>query len=339
MFSFESFLNLPLIWASIIAIAVYVYIILDGFDLGVGILFPFAPTEECRRRMLNSIAPFWDGNETWLVLGGGGLFVAFPLAYSIIMPAFYVPLMAMLISLVFRGVAFEFHYKAKANRRFIWDYAFHFGSLFAAFAQGCMLGAFVQGIPMIGRDFVGTPFSWASPFSIMTGVAVVMGYALLGSTWLVMKTDATTQAWARKVSKYVVLYVIIFMFAVSVSVPFLEEEIYARWFNWPSFGYLVIIPILALIISIWLIYSIRREDEVKPFLLTVLLFSISYIGLAVSLFPWMVPHSIPYWEAAGSPHTQSLMLVGVVFILPVVLAYTAYNYYVFKGKSRADDVY
>ncbi len=339
MFSFEEFINLPLIWAAIIAIAVYIYIILDGFDLGVGIIFPFAPSEECRRKMLNSIAPFWDGNETWLVLGGGGMFVAFPLAYSIIFPAFYIPLIVMLISLVFRGVAFEFHYKASAKRRFIWDYAFHFGSLMAAFAQGVMLGAFVQGIPMIGRDFVGTAFSWASPFSMMTGVAVVMGYALLGSSWLVMKTDSVTQKWARKVTKYAVLYVIVFMFAVSMWVPFLNQEIYAKWFAWPSFGYLVIIPVLAITISIMLIRSIINEREYQPFLLTVLLFSVSYLGLAVSMFPWMVPHTIPYWEAAGTPETQSLMLVGVVVVLPVILAYTAFNYYVFKGKTNSDDIY
>ncbi len=339
MFSFESFLDLPLIWACIIALAIYVYVVLDGFDLGVGILFPFAPSEECRRRMLNSIAPFWDGNETWLVLGGGGLLVAFPLAYSIIFPAFYIPLIAMLIALVFRGVAFEFHYKSTGNARFFWDHAFHFGSLFAAFAQGVMLGAFVQGIPIIGQDFVGSPFSWASPFSMMTGVALVMGYALLGSTWLVMKTDAITQEWARKVSKYVVLYVIIFMSFVSLSVPFLNEEIYSRWFTWPSFAYLVIIPVIAFILSIWLIQSIRRGKESQPFLLTVLLFTISYIGLAVSLYPWIVPHVIPYWEAAATPETQSLMLVGVVLILPIVIAYTAFNYYVFRGKSSHEDVY
>lgn len=339
MFSFESFLNLPLIWAGIIGLAIFVYVLLDGFDLGVGILFPFAPSNECRRRMLNSIAPFWDGNETWLILGGGGLFAAFPLAYAVLMPAFYIPMLTMLIALVFRGVAFEFHYKSHDNARFIWDYAFHFGSLIAAFAQGVMLGAFVQGVQMDGRIFAGGAFSWATPFALMTGFAVVCGYALLGSTWLVMKTDAGTQTWARKVTQYVLLYVIVFMCAVSAWVPFLNDDLHQRWFTWPNFLYLSPIPLATIALCLYLIRSLIRKLEYTPFILTIGLFALNYLGLMVSIYPWIVPYGLHFKDAAAVGPSQSLMLVGVVLILPVILAYTAYNYYVFRGKSSHEDVY
>ena len=193
MFSFESFLDLPLVWYSLIGTAILMYILLDGFDLGVGILFPFAPSDQCRDRMMNSIAPFWDGNETWLVLGGGGLFAAFPLAYAILMPAFYIPIILMLLGLIFRGVAFEFRFKATGKSRRIWDYSFHFGSLVATFMQGMVLGTFVHGIAVDGRNFGGGAFDWLNAFSVMTGAALVTGYALLGATWTIMKTEADTQ--------------------------------------------------------------------------------------------------------------------------------------------------
>lgn len=339
MFSFESFLNLPLIWAGIIALAIFVYVCLDGFDLGVGIIFPFAPSLECRRRMLNSIAPFWDGNETWLVLGGGGLFAAFPLAYAILLPAFYIPVLTMLIALVFRGVAFEFHYKASEKRRFIWDYAFHFGSLVAAFSQGVMLGAFVQGVGFEGRAFIGGPFSWATPFALMTGFALVCGYALLGSTWLIMKTDGTTQKWARKVTQYVLLYVIIFMTAVSLWIPFLKPNIFIRWFSWPNILYLSVIPAAVVFAFGTLIQSLRRGHEYLPFLMSLFLFVLNYIGLMVSIYPWIVPYGLHFKDAAAVGPSLTLMLIGVAITLPVIFAYTAYNYYVFRGKSSHEDLY
>lgn len=339
MFSFDSFLNLPMIWAGIIGLAIFVYVCLDGFDLGVGILFPFAPSEECRRRMLNSIAPFWDGNETWLILGGGGLFAAFPLAYSILLPAFYIPVSTMLIALVFRGVAFEFHYKASARKRFIWDYAFHFGSLVAAFAQGVMLGAFVQGVSIEGRHFAGGPFDWATPFALMTGFALVCGYALLGSTWLIMKTDSTTQDWARRVSRYVLLYVIVFMGTVSLWLPFIQPEVYLRWFTWPNLMFLSPIPAAAAVLVLMLIQSLRHHKEFQPFFITITLFVLNYLGLMISIYPWIVPYSLHFSDAAAVGPSLSLMLVGVVITLPVILAYTGYNYYVFRGKSSHEDVY
>lgn len=339
MFNFESFLNLPLIWAGIIGLAIFIYVCLDGFDLGVGIIFPFAPNTDSRRIMLNSIAPFWDGNETWLILGGGGLFAAFPLAYAILLPAFYIPVLTMLIALVFRGVAFEFHYKASEKRRFIWDYAFHFGSLVAAFSQGVMLGAFVQGVSFEGRDFIGGPFSWATPFSLMTGFAVVCGYALLGSTWLIMKTEGAMQKWARKVSMYVLLYVLIFMGAVSIWVPFIEPRIFARWFSWPNIMYLCVIPAAVAFTLIILFRSLRNQSEYKPFLATLGLFVLNYLGLMISIYPWMVPYRLHFTEAAAIGPSLSLLLVGVAITLPVILAYTAYNYYVFRGKSTHENMY
>jgi len=289
--------------------------------------------------MINSIAPFWDGNETWLILGGGGLFAAFPLAYSILSPAFYIPILTMLIALVFRGVAFEFHYKSSEKARFIWDYCFHFGSLIAAFAQGVILGAFVQGVQVDGRHFAGGPFDWATPFALMTGFAVVCGYALLGSTWLIMKTDGTMQIWARKVSEYVLLYVIVFMAAVSAWVPFLNNDLHERWFTWPHFLYLSPIPIATVAACLLLIRSLIRLDQHKPFILTLVLFVLNYLGLMISIYPWIVPYSVHYADAAAVGPSQSLMLVGVVLILPIILAYTAYNYYIFRGISSHEDLY
>ncbi|RZI45349.1 cytochrome d ubiquinol oxidase subunit II [Candidatus Finniella inopinata] len=339
MFSFESFLNLPLIWGGLIATAIFLYVLLDGFDLGVGILFPFAPSEACRNKLMNSIAPFWDGNETWLVLGGGGLFAAFPLAYAILMPAFYMPIMVMLLGLIFRGVAFEFRFKATARGRKLWDYAFHFGSLIASFCQGVMLGTFVQGVSVQGRVFSGAGFDWFSPFALMTGAALVFGYALLGATWLVMKTDDQTQKWARSCAKYVAIYVIGFMGLVCVWVPSLNHQICHRWFSMPNLVYLAPIPLLTIWTASTLFQSLARQDEAKPFLMSILLFALGYAGLAVSLWPWVVPYQVSLRQAAAAPESLSLLLVGVVLFLPCVLGYTAYSYYVFRGKSHADSEY
>src|SRR5208283_5185311 len=264
MFSFESSLDLPLIWFGLLVTALFLYVMLDGFDLGVGILFPFAPSDECRDRMMNSIAPFWDGNETWLVLSGGGLFAAFPLAYSILMPALYMPVILMLLGLIFRGVAFEFRFKA-VKSRFIWDYAFHFGSIVAAFMQGMILGAFVKGVQVEGRSFAGQPFDWLSAYSFMTGVALLFGYALLGSTWLVMKTGEITQQWARKCASYVLGYVGVFMGIVSISMPIMNAGVRDLWFSLPDFFYLLPVPLVTagLFIMIW--YDLHRGMETRPF--------------------------------------------------------------------------
>lgn len=339
MFDLSHVVDLPLIWGFIIAIAVFLYVLLDGFDLGIGILFPLAPSDKCRDRMMNSIAPFWDGNETWLVLGGGGLFAAFPLAYSILMPAFYIPIIIMLLGLILRGVAFEFRFKANRSRK-LWDVAFHFGSLGAAFCQGMILGAFVQGVEVDGRNFSGGAFDWATGFSVMTGIALVFGYALLGATWLVMKTEDVTRQWARSVASYVLAVVGIFMVLVSISVPFINERIKDFWFSTPDIYYLSIIPAITAILFFFLWRQLHKAVcDYKPFFITIGIFLMGYLGLGLSMFPWIVPYQYNLWEAATAGPGLSLMLVGVIPALPLILCYTAYCYYVFRGKSGHEHMY
>lgn len=339
MFNLDYLIDLPLIWGGLIATAVFMYVLLDGFDLGCGILFPFAPSHKCRDRIMNSIAPFWDGNETWLVLGGGGLLVAFPLAYAVILPAVYIPVILMLLGLILRGVAFEFRFKASMGHRFIWDYAFHGGSLLAAFMQGIILGAYVQGITVEGRSFAGGPFDWLTPFALLTGAGVVCGYALLGATWLVMKTEDETQRWARKTAAYVLGLVGLFMGGVSASVPFINEGIRHFWFSTPNFYILSFIPLAtaACFLVIW--KDLRGNAEYRPFLLSVMVFFFGYLGLGLSLWPWVVPYHFTLWQASAASEPLSLMLVGAVVLLPVILAYTAYSYYVFRGKTDHEPHY
>ncbi len=338
MFSFESFLDLPLIWGVIIATAVFLYVFLDGFDLGVGIMFPFAPSEKCRDKMMNSIAPFWDGNETWLVLGGGGLFAAFPLAYAIIMPAFYLPVILMLLGLIFRGVAFEFRFKAKKSKK-LWDFAFHYGSLLAAFMQGMILGSFVEGIKVEGRSFAGGPFDWISGFSFLTGLALVFGYILLGSTWLIMKTDSTTQNWARRTACYSLGFVGLAMVIVTISMPVMNPEIYEFWFTAPTVYYLLPIPLITIYAFIQIWRSALGNGEYKPFIYSMLIFLLSYVGLAISFYPMIVPFEVDIWKAAAAPESLSIMLIGVGIMLPTILVYTGYCYYIFRGKTSEESAY
>jgi cytochrome bd ubiquinol oxidase subunit II len=340
MFNLEHVIDLPLIWGLLIATAIFLYVLLDGFDLGVGILFPFAPSDKCRDRMMNSIAPFWDGNETWLVLGGGGLFAAFPLAYSVLLPAFYIPITMMLLGLIMRGVAFEFRFKAEKDSRRLWDYVFHFGSLCAAFCQGMILGAFVQGVEVDGRNFSGGPFDWATSFSIMTGIAVIFGYALLGSTWLVMKTEDITEEWARHVGSYVLGFVGLFMGLVSVIMPFLNKSIMKLWFSTPNIYYLMPIPLstLGLFIMVW--HDLHQQKATYgPFFASIGIFLMGYLGLAISIFPWIIPFKYNIWDAAAATPGLSLMLVGVLPLLPLILGYTGYCYYVFRGKVSHENMY
>jgi cytochrome d ubiquinol oxidase subunit II len=334
MFNLGGFLDLPLIWYGLIATAIFLYVLLDGFDLGVGILFPFAPSDSCRDRMMNSVAPFWDGNETWLVLGGGGLFAAFPLAYAILMPAFYIPIILMLLGLIFRGVAFEFRFKAEGKSRRIWDYSFHFGSLTATFMQGIVLGTFVHGVAVDGRNFAGGAFDWFDAFSVMTGLALVAGYALLGATWTVMKTEGETQDWARQCAKYVMVLVAIFMGLVSVTMPLMNSDIKELWFSLPNFYFLQPMPILSLVFVVLLWRDLRKDQrEFRPFFLTLGIFLMNYIGIGVSTWPWLVPFKVSLWDAAAAPESQSLLLIGTAVLLPCVLAYTGYCFWVFRGKA------
>jgi cytochrome d ubiquinol oxidase subunit II len=339
MFSLESFVDLPLIWYGLIATAVFLYVLLDGFDLGVGILFPFAPSESCRNRIMNSIAPFWDGNETWLVFGVGGLLAAFPLAYAILLPAFYMPVILMLLGLIFRGVAFEFRFKATGRSRKVWDYSFHFGSLVATFMQGMVLGTFVQGVTVQGRSFAGGAFDWVNAYSVMVGMALVFGYALLGATWLVMKTHGITQDWARKCAGYVLGYVGLFLVLVSISMPMMNADVKALWFSLPNTFYLLPIPLSSLVMFVMIWRGLFKGNEYLPFFLSIGVFLTGYLGLGISLWPWMVPFAVSFRQAAAAPESHSLLLVGTAVMLPVVLGYVAYSYYVFRGKTSDETLY
>jgi cytochrome d ubiquinol oxidase subunit II len=339
MFSFAGFIDLPLVWYALIGTAIFLYVLLDGFDLGIGILFPFAPSEKCQDRMMGSIAPFWDGNETWLVLGGGGLFAAFPLAYAILMPAFYIPVILMLLGLILRGVSFEFRFKARKRSKKYWGYIFHFGSLVATLTQGMILGAFVQGVSVTGRSFSGGPFDWLNAFSVMTGIALVAGYALLGSAWLIMKTEDVTQKWAQKCTGYLFGHVAFFMGLVSLCMPLMDARIKALWFSLPNFIYLGIMPVSCSILFVVLWRDLHRNNEYRPFFLIQGIFLMNYIGIGVSTWPLLVPDSITFRQAAAAPESQSLLLVGAVIMLPVVLAYTGYSYWVFRGKSSDETTY
>lgn len=333
MFDFSHVLPLPLIWGGLVALAVFIYVLLDGFDLGTGILFPFAPSKDCRDKMISSIAPFWDGNETWLILGTGGLLIAFPPAYGIALSALYLPAIAMLIGLILRGVSFEFRFKAEEGSRWLWDYGFHFGSLLAAFCQGLMLGAFIQGFEVDGRSFAGGVFDWLTPFSMFCGLAVVMSYALLGATWVVLKTDDDTQKWARRTAIYVLAYAVFCLGIVSLWTPFLNDHLFARWYGHAL--WLLPLPLATVGVTFLLVRTLLRgSSELLPFVYTAVLFVLSYIGFAVSLWPWAVPYAMTFEQAAANGPNLSLLLVGAVIVLPVILGYVGYCYWVFRGKAK-----
>jgi cytochrome bd ubiquinol oxidase subunit II len=328
-------LDLIPIWTLILAIGVFLYVLLDGFDLGVGVLYGFAPDRESRNLVMNSIAPIWDGNETWLVLGGLALLGAFPLAFAIILPAVYFPIIIMLLALVFRGVAFEFRYRDAEHRTF-WDHAFSSGSALGAFAQGVVLGAFIQGFHTQGRQFAGSSVDCFTPFSLFTGIALVFGYALLGAGWLILKTEAELQEWARHLGRFAFIGVVIAIAVVSTWTPFLEASIASRWFSWPNIALLSPVPIVTALIAYWEWRSLNGASEAQPFIGAVLLFVMSYLGIAISMFPMIVPFRYTIWEAASSESTQAFLLVGTLFLLPIILMYSSWSYWVFRGKVRAD---
>lgn len=329
--------DLTLIWAGIIAFGVFMYVLMDGFDLGIGILFG-AMDPHHRDVAVDTIAPIWDGNETWLVLGGAGLLAAFPVAYSTLLPALYLPLLAMLIALVFRGVAFEFRAKAERGRRF-WNLAFQFGSTLAAFAQGVILGAFVRGIAVEDGVFVGGSLDWLSPFALMVGVGVACGYALLGAGWLIMKTEGDLQAWARWYAKRLTVAVIAFMAVVSVWMPLVDPVVAARWFSWPNIAWLAPIPLVTGLVALVLWRSLFYGRDRMPFLMAMALFALGYLGLAVSLWPYAVPPDVTIWQAASPPSSQLFLLIGMGPLIPVILIYTGWSYWVFRGKVRPGEGY
>jgi cytochrome d ubiquinol oxidase subunit II len=328
---------LPLIWAAVIGVAVAMYIILDGFDLGIGIVFPFARDEAERDQMMRSIAPFWDGNETWLVLGGAGLFVAFPRAYAIIMPAMYLPVIVMLLALVFRGIAFEF--RTVSHSKTGWSKAFFVGSTIAAFAQGVILGGMIQGINVKDGAYAGGSFDWATPFALLCGLALVAGYGLLGVTWLALKTEGPVAIRARRQSKQFLIAVIVFMAVVSLWTPLAEPRIAARWFSLPNFYFLWPVPAVTALVAYATWRGIENGREVPPFLGAIALFMLGYLGLVISNFPYLVPPALTVWETAAAPASQIFMLFGTLLLLPFVLGYVVMVYWLFRGKVRPGESY
>jgi cytochrome d ubiquinol oxidase subunit II len=330
--------DLPLIWAGIIGIAVALYVILDGFDLGVGILFPTARDEKERDQMISSIAPFWDGNETWLVLGGGGLWVAFPRAYGAIMSALYLPVIVMLLALVFRGVAFEFRTVAETSKRY-WNFAFTGGSALAAICQGVILGALIQGITVKDGVFAGSVLDFATPFALMCGLGVLSGYALLGATWLVMKTDGEVAARAKGHAKLALLAVLGFMAIVSLWTPLQFERIAGRWFTTPNIYYLWPVPLLTAATAFALWRWLETGREIPPFLAAIVLFLLGYLGIVISVFPYLVPWSLTIWDTAAARSSQMFMLVGTLIMLPIIIGYFVFVFWVFRGKVRHGESY
>lgn len=328
--------DLTIPWVVIIAFGIFMYVLLDGFDLGVGILFPFAPHEAQRDVMMNSVAPVWDGNETWLVLGGAGLLGAFPLVYSVYLSALYIGVFLLLAGLIFRGVAFEFRFKAEPASRKYWNWAFFGGSTVAAFAQGAVAGAFIQGFETEGLIYVGGPLDWLTPFTVLTGLGLVLGYALLGLTWLILKTEGEIQAWARRRAAPVLAAVVGIFVLVSIATPFIDPRALERWLGMPL---LWLLPLGAAIAIGWLWLALRRSSEGQPFIATVGIFLFTFAGMLASKWPYVVPPDHTLWDAASAPESQLFLILGMLFVIPIVTAYSAWTYWVFRGKVRVGEGY
>jgi cytochrome d ubiquinol oxidase subunit II len=331
-------IDLPTIWAGIIAFAVLAYVVLDGFDLGVGILFPFFPKRHDRDVMTNSIAPVWDGNETWLVLGGGGLMAVFPVAYATVMPALYMPIIVMLLGLIFRGVAFEFRWRTHRGSRY-WDIGFWIGSTLAGFMQGIALGALVEGIDIADRRYVGGWWDWLTPFTLLTGFAVVVGYALLGATWLNLKTLGDIQQRARRMAMLAGVLLLCLIGVVSLWSPFINQVYFERWFGWPTMVFSGLMPLLIGGCAFALWHGLTTDKHLQPFLAALGLFILSFVGLGISFYPYIVPGSLTIEEAAAPDSSLMFLLVGAVILVPIILAYTGYAYWVFRGKIDPEEGY
>jgi cytochrome bd ubiquinol oxidase subunit II len=330
--------DLPTIWAGLIAFAVLAYVVLDGFDLGIGIIFPLFPGAEERDQMTNSIAPVWDGNETWLVFGGGGLMAVFPLAYATVLPALYVPLILMLLGLIFRGVAFEFRFRTKRWKP-VWDWGFAIGSTVAALMQGIALGALVQGIAVENRAYAGGWWDWLTAFSILTGIGVVVGYALLGSTWLNLKTTGQLQENARRLALCAGAGTVGLIGIVSIWTPFLDRVYFERWFGWPTAFFSALVPLLVVGCAVALWWGLRTGAHLLPFLAALGLFVLSFIGIGISFYPYIVPGALTIHEAAAPESSLVFLLFGAAFLVPIILAYTGYAYWVFRGKVAPGEGY
>jgi len=330
--------DLPTIWAGLLALAIFIYVVLDGFDLGIGILFPFMEGKAQKDLAMNSVAPIWDGNETWLILGGGGLFAAFPLAYAIVMPALYAPFIIMILALVFRGVAFEYRWRDPAHER-IWDRSFHLGSLVATFCQGIVLGAFVQGIEVEGRAYAGGWWDWLTPFTLMTGLALTAGYALLGAGWLILKTEGELRERAYGLARTAGIATLVFIGIVSLWTPFLSPEIADRWFQFPQLLFVLPVPTLTAILAAALAWGLYKRRDWVPFPTTIALFGLCFAGLGIGIAPYVVPRAVTIQQAAAPDSSLLFMLVGALILLPMIIAYTAYSYWVFRGKMDPEQGY
>jgi len=331
-------LDLAFIWAGLIALAVLAYVILDGFDLGVGILFPLFPNRRDRDVMTNSVAPVWDGNETWLVLGGGGLLAVFPLVYATVLPALYMPIILMLLGLIFRGVAFEFRWRTHRGSIY-WDVGFFAGSAIAALMQGIALGALVQGIKIVDREYAGGWWDWLTPFSILTGIALVVGYSLLGATWLNLKTHGELQAKARRIAMVSGIATVALIGVVSLWTPFINPIYFDRWFGWPTAFFSAFVPLLVAICAFALWHGLRTDKHLQPFLAALGLFVLSYVGIGISFYPYIVPGALTIWEGAAPDSSLSFLLVGASVLIPIILLYTGYAYWVFRGKIDPEEGY
>ena len=332
-------IDLPLIWILIIAFGVMMYVVMDGFDLGIGILFPFVPAPADRDTMINTVAPVWDGNETWLVLGGAALLAAFPLAYSVLLSALYLPLVLMLAGLIWRGVAFEFRFKAHDPHKAFWDKAFCWGSYIATFSQGVCLGAFINGFKVTGPSYMGGALDWLTPFSLFTGVGLVVAYALLGCTWLIMKTDGSLQRRMIVLARPATLALLAVIGIVSLWTPLTHAAVAARWFTLPNLFFFAPVPVLVLVTSAAILLVLKRETHAAPFLLTLFLLLLGYSGFAISLWPNIIPPSVSIRDAAAPPESMGFTLIGALLIIPVILAYTAWSYFVFRGKVKPGEGY
>jgi cytochrome d ubiquinol oxidase subunit II len=326
---------LTLVWACVIAFAVLAYVLLDGFDLGVGILFAVERRDEDRDVMVNTVAPVWDGNETWLVLGGGGLLAMFPLAYAVILSALYPAIIAMLLALVFRGVGFEFRFRATTARgRAWWDGAFLCGSVLAAFCQGLVLGGLLQGIRVQDRVYAGGWWDWLTGFTVLCGVAVVVGYALQGACWLIWRTEGALQHRCRRHARALAIAMLGFIVVVSLWTPMLDPRFAARWFAWPGILLTSPVPILVALVAWRFWRGLSLQHHITPFLCAQAWFVLCYAGLGISLWPLIAPPGITIWDAAAPPSSQAFLLVGTAALIPIILGYTCYAYWVFRGKVR-----
>lgn len=327
----EQTFDLTIIWAGIIGFGIMMYVLMDGFDLGQGILFPFAPNEKARDTMMNSVAPIWDGNETWLVLGGAGLLAAFPLVYSVFLPALYIGVFLLLAGLIFRGIAFEFRFKANTSK-YLWSWSFAVGSIVASFAQGAVVGAYIQGFETEGFVYSGGALDWLTPFTVITGLGLVVGYALLGSTWLILKTEGELQDWAYKITPRLLLGLLAIFAIVCIYTPFIDESVKVRWFD--NISIIWVLPVLVLYCSWIVLSSVKKRQDGMPFVATMGIFLFSYLGLIVSKWPYIVPPNFTIYDAASAYNSQLFLLLGFLFVIPIILGYTSWTYWVFRGKVK-----